>query len=109
MKGTLGGQMSVYADYLRFRGVGIHKPELRSYEIRKEEIGQIYPLPVTEVPRLLRILPIRRYGIRVVSEPGGAYKERDEYIFRFDAPELYEVLTTMRAAGYPIAETTGGA
>jgi hypothetical protein len=107
LKGTLGGQMSVYADCLRFCGVGIHKPELRTYEIRKKEVSRVYPLPVAEVPRLLRIFPIRRYGIRVVSEPGGVYKERDEYTFRFDAPELYEVLTMMRAAGYPIAETSG--
>ena len=106
-KGTLGGQMSVYADHLKFDGVGIHRLELREYKISKAEVDSIYPLWTTEPPRYMRFLPIRRFGILVVSKPGGAFKDRDEYTFRFNIPTLDEMFTMLRGAGYPVERANG--
>jgi hypothetical protein len=106
MKGTLGGEMAVYADHLLFRGVGVRRFELRDYKIARADISTIYPSETIDVPRLLRLLPIRRYGIRILSNPGGTFAERDEYSLRFDTPDLGEVLATLRAIGYPIGSTS---
>jgi hypothetical protein len=101
-KGTRGGQMSVYADRLIFQGVGIHRWELATYEISQAEIDKVHPLQPSGITRFLWIFPHRQYGIFIVSKPGGSFKDRDEYTFRFDVPEPAELLATMRAAGYPI-------
>jgi hypothetical protein len=106
-KGTTGGEMSVYPEFLRFRGAGIHRWELRTYDIKKSAIDQIHVVRTSDVPplqRLFPMIPIRQYGISVASKPGGSFKDRDTYRFTFDAPELAEVLGTLRAAGYPISE-----
>jgi hypothetical protein len=103
-KGTLGGQMIVYADHLEFGGIGIYRLALREYKISKAEVDNIHPLRTAEPSRHMRFLPIRRFGILVVSKPGGAFRDRDEYTFRFNIPTLDEMFTMLREAGYPIAE-----
>jgi hypothetical protein len=108
-KGTTGARMSVYANRLRFRGVGIHSWELRTYEVAREEIDGIYPMRIIGVPWVLRMFPGRKFGILIVSKPGGVFSDRDEYTFQFDTPELTEVLTTLRSAGYPVMETESSA
>jgi hypothetical protein len=108
MKGTLGGEMAVHTDHLLFRGVGVHRLELRDYTIARTDISGIYPSETIEIPRLLRLLPIRRYGIRIISNPDGTFRERDEYSIRFDTPNLDEVLASLRAIGYPIGGSSPG-
>jgi hypothetical protein len=106
-KGTIGGEMSVYADHLRFCGVGIHRFELREYVISKSDVELIRSEGTADVPRFLRLLPIRRFGVRIISKPGGAFDDRDEYCLRFDTPTLDEVLAALQSAGYPVMDIAG--
>jgi hypothetical protein len=106
-KGTIGGQMAVYGDRLKFSGVGIHRFELREYSILEQDIDEIHFFSFAEIPRILRFLPMRRFGIRVISKPGGSFNDRDEYTLLFNDPAPDEVLKTLRIAGYPVADNAG--
>jgi hypothetical protein len=97
--------MAVYNDRLKFSGVGIRRFELREYVIFKHDIDGINFFSFTEIPRILRFLPMRRFGIRVISKPGGSFNDRDEYTLLFNAPSPDEVLKTLRIAGYPVADS----
>lgn len=103
-KETLGGEMAVYADRLVFRGVGKLRLGMPTYEISKAQVSEIHSDGVQEIPRLLTFLPMRKFGVRIVSKPGGSFGDHDEYFLRFDNPPLSQVLVTLRDAGYPVAD-----
>jgi len=90
--------MAIYEDHLEFRGIGLHKWELHRYEISRERVETI----LTHWKPRFPPITTRRYRIKVVSKPGGAFGDRDEYVFAFDSPALEEVLGTLRAVGYPV-------
>jgi len=99
--------MAICEDHLEFRGVGFHSWELHRYEISRERVETILTRSMTGSsttgkPWFLPMFVSRLYGIQVVSKPGGAFGDRDEYRFAFDSPALEEVLGTLRAAGYPV-------
>ena len=94
----MGGEMAIYEDHLEFRGVGFHRWELHRYEISRERVETI----ITHWTRRFLPITVRRYRIKVVSKPGGAFGDRDEYVFGFDSPAPEEVLGALRAAGYPV-------
>jgi hypothetical protein len=102
--GTLGGEMEVYSDRLVFRGTGILRMGMPTLEVSKSKVSRVYPDGVQEIPRVLAFLPMRKFGVRVVSKPGGVFGDRDEYWLGFDNPPLSHVLGTLRDAGYPIAD-----
>jgi hypothetical protein len=99
--------MVVYGDRLKFSGVGIHRFELRELAILKRDIEGMRFFSFTEIPRILRFLPMRRFGIEVISKPGGSFNDRDEYTLLFNAPDPDEVLKTLRIAGYQVTDKAG--
>jgi hypothetical protein len=76
--------------------------QLHPYEIRRERIREIIATTSSGVPGFFEALGVCRYGIRVISKPGGAFMDHDEYLFQFNEPPVSEVVDTLRDIGYPL-------
>jgi hypothetical protein len=93
--------MTVHDDRLEFCGVGFHRWELRRYEISRERVETILARWTTGTPWFLPKFVSRRYGIRVVSKPGGAFGDRDEYRFTFDLAPVCRARRVWGQAPWP--------
>lgn len=101
-KGSTSAEMRIYPELLSFSGSGLGRWQLHRYEIRRERIGEIIATTSSGVPGFFEAFGVCRYGIRVISKPGGAFMDRDEYFFQFNEPPVSEVVDTLRSAGYPL-------
>lgn len=101
-KGSPSAEMQVYPELLVFSGAGWGRSQLQKYEISKEKIEKIVVSPPSEVPGFFQAFGVCRYGLRIISKPGGAFGDHDEYFFQFNEPSVSEVVNTLRSAGYPL-------
>jgi hypothetical protein len=94
--------MRVYPELLVFTGAGLVRWQLQRHEIARGKIQEIISSTSGGVPGFFRAFGAYQYRLRVISKPGGAFGDHDEYFFQFDTPSVGDVINTLRDAGCPV-------